>query len=124
MAARTRNTPGLALAGSIAVQAEGGVYNRLLFATPRSHHYDKRHLFRMAGSTTATCPGLTGLSSGGAAGASSCRCAMTCASRYSAAIARTTTSRCMSPTGRLHAGCTGASYWWPGRSKTRLAWWG
>ena len=39
-----------AITGSIAVQGDGGVYNRMLFATPgESHHYDKRHLFRMAG---------------------------------------------------------------------------
>jgi predicted amidohydrolase len=39
-----------ALAGSIAVQADNGVYNRLLLATPEGvQHYDKRHLFRMAG---------------------------------------------------------------------------
>ncbi len=39
-----------ALTGSIAVEADGGVYNRMLFATPNGvQHYDKRHLFRMAG---------------------------------------------------------------------------
>ncbi|NND66690.1 MAG: amidohydrolase [Halioglobus sp.] len=39
-----------AICGSIAVQADGGVYNRMLFATPQGlTHYDKRHLFRMAG---------------------------------------------------------------------------
>jgi len=39
-----------AVAGSIAVHADKGVYNRMLFATPTSvQHYDKRHLFRMAG---------------------------------------------------------------------------
>ena len=39
-----------ALTGSIAVEADGGVYNRMLFATPTGvEHYDKRHLFRMAG---------------------------------------------------------------------------
>lgn len=39
-----------AISGSIAVQADGGVYNRMLFATPEGiTHYDKRHLFRMAG---------------------------------------------------------------------------
>jgi omega-amidase len=39
-----------AITGSIAVKAGGGVYNRMLFATPESvQHYDKRHLFRMAG---------------------------------------------------------------------------
>ena len=39
-----------ALTGSIAVQAGEGVYNRMLFATPEGvQHYDKRHLFRMAG---------------------------------------------------------------------------
>ena len=39
-----------ALAGSIACRSDGAVYNRLLFATPAGvQHYDKRHLFRMAG---------------------------------------------------------------------------
>lgn len=39
-----------AIAGSIAVQVDGDVYNRLLFATPDTvEYYDKRHLFRMAG---------------------------------------------------------------------------
>jgi omega-amidase len=39
-----------AVAGSIAVHADQGVYNRMLFATPTGvQHYDKRHLFRMAG---------------------------------------------------------------------------
>jgi omega-amidase len=36
--------------GSVQVRDEGGVFNRLLWATPKGelHHYDKRHLFRMA----------------------------------------------------------------------------
>ncbi|CAA0124024.1 Omega-amidase YafV [Halioglobus japonicus] len=39
-----------AVTGSIAVRVEQGVYNRMLFATPDGvQHYDKRHLFRMAG---------------------------------------------------------------------------
>jgi len=39
-----------AITGSIAVQVDQGVYNRMLFATPAGlQHYDKRHLFRMAG---------------------------------------------------------------------------
>jgi len=39
-----------AIAGSIAVQGDGGAYNRLLFATPEGvRYYDKRHLFRMLG---------------------------------------------------------------------------
>ncbi len=39
-----------ALSGSIAVRDGEGVYNRMLFATPQGvQHYDKRHLFRMAG---------------------------------------------------------------------------
>jgi omega-amidase len=39
-----------AITGSIAVQADNGVYNRMLFVTPENvTHYDKRHLFRMAG---------------------------------------------------------------------------
>jgi omega-amidase len=39
-----------AIAGSIAVQVDGDVFNRLLFVTPNAvEYYDKRHLFRMAG---------------------------------------------------------------------------
>ncbi|RLQ21993.1 amidohydrolase [Seongchinamella sediminis] len=39
-----------AVTGSIAVKVGDDVYNRMLFATPEAlHHYDKRHLFRMAG---------------------------------------------------------------------------
>ena len=39
-----------AVTGSIAVVDDGGVFNRLLFATPdKVEYYDKRHLFRMAG---------------------------------------------------------------------------
>jgi predicted amidohydrolase len=47
-----------ALAGSIAVKADHGVYNRMLFATPLGvQHYDKRHLFRMAGEHNRYLPG-------------------------------------------------------------------
>jgi omega-amidase len=39
-----------AVAGSVAIRDGGAVFNRLLFATPDNvYHYDKRHLFRMAG---------------------------------------------------------------------------
>ena len=39
-----------AITGSIAVKDGDAVYNRMLFATPSGiEHYDKRHLFRMAG---------------------------------------------------------------------------
>jgi omega-amidase len=39
-----------AVTGSIAARVGQGVYNRMLFATPDGvQHYDKRHLFRMAG---------------------------------------------------------------------------
>ncbi|MBN7798498.1 amidohydrolase [Parahaliea mediterranea] len=39
-----------AVTGSIAVREGDAVYNRMLFATPGDcWHYDKRHLFRMAG---------------------------------------------------------------------------
>ena len=39
-----------AITGSIAVCDDNAVYNRMLFATPTGvTHYDKRHLFRMAG---------------------------------------------------------------------------
>ena len=39
-----------AVTGSIAVREGDNVYNRMLFATPAGiEHYDKRHLFRMAG---------------------------------------------------------------------------
>jgi len=47
-----------ALTGSIAVRADGGVYNRMLFARPDGVcHYDKRHLFRMAGEHKRYLPG-------------------------------------------------------------------
>jgi omega-amidase len=39
-----------AITGSIAVREADAVYNRMLFATPEGlQHYDKRHLFTMAG---------------------------------------------------------------------------
>lgn len=39
-----------AIAGSVATEYNGAVYNRLLFVTPDAvQSYDKRHLFRMAG---------------------------------------------------------------------------
>jgi predicted amidohydrolase len=42
---------GAVVTGSVQVRAGEGVYNRLLWATPEGglQHYDKRHLFRMAG---------------------------------------------------------------------------
>lgn len=47
-----------AITGSIAVRADKGVYNRMLFATPQGMHlYDKRHLFRMAGEEKRYRPG-------------------------------------------------------------------
>jgi predicted amidohydrolase len=47
-----------AVSGSIAVLDDGGVYNRMLFATPQGlQHYDKRHLFRMAGEHRRYLPG-------------------------------------------------------------------
>ena len=47
-----------AVTGSIAVRAGNGVYNRMLFATPTGvQHYDKRHLFRMAGEDQRYLPG-------------------------------------------------------------------
>ena len=41
---------GAAVAGSVQLRDAGGVFNRLLFATPEGalHHYDKRHLFSFA----------------------------------------------------------------------------
>jgi predicted amidohydrolase len=47
-----------AITGSIAVRADRGVYNRMLFATPQDLYcYDKRHLFRMAGEDQRYLPG-------------------------------------------------------------------
>jgi omega-amidase len=47
-----------AVTGSIAVREDNGVYNRMLFATPTGvQHYDKRHLFRMAGEDQRYLPG-------------------------------------------------------------------
>ena len=41
---------GAVVTGSVQIREDGGVYNRLLWATPdgQLQHYDKRHLFRMA----------------------------------------------------------------------------
>lgn len=41
---------GAVVTGSVQIRDAGGVYNRLLWATPDGQlaHYDKRHLFRMA----------------------------------------------------------------------------
>ena len=47
-----------AVSGSIAVHEGDAVYNRMLFATPRGvQHYDKRHLFRLAGEDERYQPG-------------------------------------------------------------------
>ena len=47
-----------AVTGSIAVRESDQVFNRLLFATPSGvQHYDKRHLFRMAGEHKRYAPG-------------------------------------------------------------------
>ena len=42
---------GAVVTGSVQIREGGGVFNRLLWATPdgQLRHYDKRHLFRMAG---------------------------------------------------------------------------
>ena len=42
---------GAAVTGSVQLRVDGGVFNRLLWATPDGGlwHYDKRHLFRYAG---------------------------------------------------------------------------
>jgi len=48
----------VAITGSVAIEDGGAVYNRLLFATPEGiTHYDKRHLFRMAGEHKRYAPG-------------------------------------------------------------------
>jgi predicted amidohydrolase len=47
-----------AITGSIAVRENDQVFNRMLFATPQGiAHYDKRHLFRMAGEHKRYAPG-------------------------------------------------------------------
>ncbi len=48
-----------AIAGSVITQAGGHYYNRLLWVTPdgQVRHYDKRHLFRMAGEHQHFTPG-------------------------------------------------------------------
>ncbi|MEH6585576.1 MAG: amidohydrolase [Halioglobus sp.] len=47
-----------AVTGSIAVRSGDSAYNRMLFATPDGiTHYDKRHLFRMAGEHKRYLPG-------------------------------------------------------------------
>jgi predicted amidohydrolase len=50
---------GAAIAGSIITQDNGSYYNRMYFVMPdgREQHYDKRHLFRMAGEDAVFTPG-------------------------------------------------------------------
>ena len=107
-----------ALTGSIAVRENEQVFNRMLFATPEDiAHYDKRHLFRMAGEQSIMPRGSSASASPGAAGGFCCRSATTCVSRYSAATATTTIWRCMSPIGQRLAETTGAAFSRRGRSR-------
>ncbi len=48
-----------AVCGSLVISADGGYYNRFIWATPDGAvtHYDKRHLFRMAGEQEHYAPG-------------------------------------------------------------------
>jgi predicted amidohydrolase len=50
---------GAAVTGSVITRADGHYYNRLLWVTPdgQARHYDKRHLFRMAGEHQHFTPG-------------------------------------------------------------------
>lgn len=50
---------GAAIAGSVQIRTEAGVFNRLLFATPDGAlaHYDKRHLFTFAREHERYAPG-------------------------------------------------------------------
>lgn len=49
-----------ALTGSVVISEEGKYYNRLLFVYPdgKIEHYDKRHLFSLAGEDKAYTPGI------------------------------------------------------------------
>lgn len=48
-----------AVTGSIAVRDGDAVFNRMLFVSSEgTHHYDKRHLFRMAGEHKRYAPGV------------------------------------------------------------------
>ncbi|MDZ4350022.1 MAG: amidohydrolase [Xanthomonadaceae bacterium] len=48
-----------AVTGSVQIRTEAGVFNRMFWATPDGaiRHYDKRHLFRMAGEHTRYAAG-------------------------------------------------------------------
>ncbi len=50
---------GVVLTGSVVIREAGAVFNRLLWAQPDGslQHYDKRHLFRMAGEHQRYAPG-------------------------------------------------------------------
>lgn len=51
---------GSAIAGSVQIRDGGKVFNRMLWAMPDGtlHHYDKRHLFRMANEHERYAPGV------------------------------------------------------------------
>lgn len=56
---RLADQVGAVVAGSVITSEQGSYYNRLLWAEPggRLRHYDKRHLFRMAGEHEHFTPG-------------------------------------------------------------------
>ena len=85
-----------AVAGSIITADGGQYYNRLHWATPdgQLRAYDKRHLFRMGREHEHFTPGRSAWRWRGAASTCVRRCAMTCASRYSAAGAPGSTTIC------------------------------
>lgn len=58
--ARTLNS---AICGSVVVKSDQGYHNRFYWAQPdgQHYHYDKRHLFRMAGEHQFYCAGETAL---------------------------------------------------------------
>ena len=114
-----------AITGSIAVREGNCVYNRMLFVTPSEvQHYDKRHLFRMAGEDKRYTAGQKRVVVSWRDWRINLQVCYDL--RFPVFSRNRTITTCwyMSPTGRHSAAITGASYSWPGRWKILHVWWG
>ena len=109
------------VAGSAALQTEKGAVNRFLLVEPNGtvHHYDKRHLFRMAGEHQHYLAGERREVIEWRGWRILHRCVTTCASRSSRVIRTIMTWRSTSLTGRHRARCTGRRCCRRGRLRIR-----
>ena len=116
-------TTGKAVAGSLIVEEEGRYYNRLLFIKPSGERVqsDKRHLFSIGGEGANFCPGRER----GVVEYGGIRFLLqVCAFPYGAAAGTITTLLFTLLRGLRAAVTCGGRCSGPGRSRTRLTYWG